>query len=78
MKAIFSGFSKKLSRSRESSTSQGTPISRLAACKTPFRRMAFPGLQFVRFTEKSLGCIRMPTGMVKTDFPKDGKGEAHE
>jgi hypothetical protein len=47
--------------------------------------MAFPGnfkgireSSFARFTGKSLRCIRVPTGMVRTEFPTDFEGEAHE
>lgn len=41
-------------------------------------RAKFTGLKFARFTGMVLGCIKVPSGMVGTEFSTCYEGETHE
>ena len=41
-------------------------------------RPKFTDLKFARFTRKGLGCIKVPSGVVRTEFSTGYEGETHE
>jgi hypothetical protein len=41
-------------------------------------RPKFTDLKFARFTGKVLGCIKVPSGTVRTEFSTGYEGETHE